>query len=296
MKTVQFETYKLNRVVNIHAIVSADYLNGVHLYKGTHAHEHAWELCYSMCGDTRITYNENVLTLDSEQCLLIAPGVNHTINLIQENAQAFVVSFTCMDAYLPMLRRQILDTTPRQQLQFQQILSELRAAFTLEENRLRIKHFNPSQTSPLGAEQLICCYLEEILIEMMRTVVRGKSDCGENTDLVTAVQSYLADQIMAYVRDHLGENLSVTQIATHFHYSRNQIGSLYKSATGTSLARAIALERIAKAKQMLEEHSKSITEISEELGYSSPQYFSKKFAQEVGCPPSQYVIQHGYHL
>ena len=40
---------------------------------------------------------------------------------------------------------------------------------------------------------------------------------------------------------------------------------------------------------MLLAHEKSITQIAEELGYSSAQYFSQSFSRETGCAPSRYA-------
>lgn len=286
-----YEIYRLTRVVSIYAIASADYLSGIYTNHTVHSHEQAWELCYCITGETVVSYNGSRLTLQQGQCLLIAPGVNHSINLHKSTYQAFVISFTCMDAYLPMLRERIVTTSSPQQQQFQQILIELRSAFSTKENQLRLRHFNPRTNSPLGAEQLICCYLEEILIEFLRTAVCEETEYSQHEDLEAAVQSYLAGTITAYIRSHIGDTLSVEQLARHFHYSRNRIGSLYKNATGISLGRAIIEERIAKAKVMLAAQERSITEISYALGFSSPQYFCKSFSKETGYPPSVYAEQ-----
>ena len=286
---VQYEPYRLSRVLSIYAIVSADHLIGAQPEHQIHIHEHAWELCYCMADRMSVRHNNTTLPLTQGQCLLIPPGVRHSISMPREQAQGFVVSFTCMDSYLSMLRGKITDASPRQQRQFEEILTELRSAFQLKENTLRVRHFRPSQTSLLGAEQLVCCYLEEILIEMMRTILRQETAPGTHTDLAAAAENYLAGQVTAYIRSHLGESLSVEQIAARFHYSRNRMSNLYKAATGQSLGRTIALERIARAKELLAAGEKTVTEISTELGYSSPQYFSKKFTLELGCPPSQYA-------
>lgn len=286
---VQYEPYRLSRVLSIHAILSADHVIGEHLEHQVHTHENAWELCYCMADELSVRHNNANLLLKQGQCLLIPPGVRHNLNIMPEQAQGFLISFTCTDSYLSMLRGKITNTSLRQQRQFQEILTELRSAFQLEKNTLRVHHFQPSKTSLLGAEQLVCCYLEEILIEMMRTILRQEASAEGHTDLETAAQNYLARQVTSYIRTHLGDALSVERIAARFHYSRNRMGNLYKAATGLSLGRAIALERIARAKELLAENEKTVTEISAELGYSSPQYFSRKFAQEVGCPPSQYA-------
>ena len=127
-----------------------------------------------------------------------------------------------------------------------------------------------------------------ILIEMLRSIVQQDGH-GQHTDLETAVHSFLADQVTAYIRSNLGQPISVEQIAAHFHYSRNRMGILYKAATGKSLGRAITELRISRAKELLQEGKKSITEISYELGFSTPQYFSRKFFQETGVAPSRYL-------
>lgn len=282
----QTETYRLRRVVSIYAIVTADHLIGFHGHFYPHSHNSAWELCYCVRGQISALQDGKELIFHSGQCLLIPPEVEHSVSTADE-CEAVVLSFTCMDSHLSALRGLPVDTNDRQQQRFLEILTELRSAFTLEQNKLRILKFRPSETSPLGAEQLICCYLEEILIEMLRSIVQKTET--QHRDLESAVQSLLASQVTAYIRDNLGEDLSVESIARHFHYSRNRLGILYKSATGTTLGKAITDQRIARAKELLAQGEKSITEIAGELGFSSPQYFSRKFSQEVGCAPSVYI-------
>ena len=288
IKNQQPETYRLHRIVSIYTICTADHLNGLYKDFRSHSHSNAWELCYCITGQVRAHQDKQTLLLDAGQCLLIPPGVDHMVITNSINSEALVLSFTCMDSHLSLLRALPVDTSPRQQQRFSEIIVELRSAFTLKRNELRISHFTPSSQSPLGAEQLICCYLEEILIEMLREIVQQEGH-GTHTDLQSAVHSILADQVTAYIRNNLGEPLSVDRIAAHFHYSRNRMGILYKAATGISLGKAITTERIKKAKELLEQGDKSVTEISYELGFSSPQYFSRKFHQETGFPPSEYT-------
>ncbi len=286
---IRYETYRLSRVVSIYAIVSADYLDGVTTSSDTHTHAHAWELCHCIRGEMRVRQDEACFLLHGGECLLIPPGAEHNVNVIQPDARCFVVSFTCMDSYLAMLRDQIIQTNARQRQQVQAILSELRSAFELEHAQVRVHHFTPSTSSLLGAEQLICCYLEEILIEMLRSLIRQESAQGRHPDLEAAAQSYLAGRVEAYIRANVDKPLSVQQIAAHFHYSRARLGSLYKRASGQTVGQTITQTKLDRAKELLAAGEKSVTEISEELGFSSAQYFSRKFSKEAGCPPSQYA-------
>ena len=104
-----------------------------------------------------------------------------------------------------------------------------------------------------------------------------------------AFQTYLTDQITDYIQNNLSSQLTVRKIADHFHYSRARLSTLYKEATGINISEAVSNALIQKAKSMLDKKDKSIFEISEELGFSSPQCFSYKFTKAVGMPPSRYA-------
>ncbi len=282
---MNYEPYRLSRVVSIYAIVSADHVKGVYSHSEVHRHRRAWELCCCMAGEVFVRQDGDLLKLNAGDCLLTPPGVAHDICVLRSDSECMALSFTCTDSYLSALRGQVL-STDRWQQRVQDIQRELRSAFRQEKETLRMMRFVPSATSLPGSEQLICCYLEEMLIEMLRSVL--KKEEKSNLDLETAMQQYLAAQITAYIRGNLSENLSVETISRRFHYSRNRLGLLYKAVTGNSLGQAISMERIARARELLAEGEKSVTEISGELGFSSVQYFSRKFTKEVGIAPSQY--------
>jgi AraC family transcriptional regulator len=70
---------------------------------------------------------------------------------------------------------------------------------------------------------------------------------------------------------------------SEFHFSR-----LFKRATGYSPLRYFIRQRMTKARGLLRETSRSITEIGLEVGYSSPSHFSYVFRREVGISPRDY--------
>ena len=49
--------------------------------------------------------------------------------------------------------------------------------------------------------------------------------------------------------------------------------------------------RLAKAEQLLSATDKSIVEISEELGFSTPSYFIQQFKSKKGVSPKQYRLK-----
>lgn len=58
---------------------------------------------------------------------------------------------------------------------------------------------------------------------------------------------------------------------------------------GKSIMELYMQLKIDEAKYLLREGSMSVSQISEQLGFSSPQYFSKRFSGLVNMSPRQYA-------
>lgn len=93
--------------------------------------------------------------------------------------------------------------------------------------------------------------------------------------------------VMGYIEDNIGQAMSVRSIATHFGYESGYFSSLFKEKFSYPLSQYIADRKIGTAKEMLIE-GRSVTDVSESLGFSSVHHFSKKFKTMVGVPPVKF--------
>lgn len=287
-----YEEHPLSRLVNIQAIVSADDINGQEHGIQLHAHQAAWELCICLAGEALVTKDTHDIPLQPGQLLFVPPGTMHVISTLQKHARAFIVSFTCDSSsgeYLTLLHDTLLPVTNEIQLLLEKIISELKTSFEQQSNSLRMTRFTPRTHSAMGSEQMICCYLELLLLNLLREVTMDRGEIVSSGQLQNALQLHLVRQVTGYIRAHLGDQLSADEVARHFHYSRARLSAICKTVTGLGINKLIGYERMQAAKELLAAQEKTVAQISEELGFSSPQYFSHKFSQEVGCPPSQYA-------
>ncbi|MGG1556288.1 helix-turn-helix domain-containing protein [Paenibacillus ferrarius] len=101
-------------------------------------------------------------------------------------------------------------------------------------------------------------------------------------------QSKLIAQMQQYVHEHLDSKITLREIANVFAFSPNYLGALFKECTGISFSDYLIRSRMERAKQLLQDPTLRIYEVSNQLGYSNMTYFHRQFKGEIGLTPSEY--------
>lgn len=91
-----------------------------------------------------------------------------------------------------------------------------------------------------------------------------------------------------YLRSHLGEDLTVDQIAADFHISRSKLYSSCEKYLGMGIAAYIRNLRLEKAKELLTGTDMTVSQIAAETGFSDYNYFCRVFKKETGLPARTY--------
>ncbi|MGI0106668.1 hybrid sensor histidine kinase/response regulator transcription factor [Salinimicrobium sp. WS361] len=105
----------------------------------------------------------------------------------------------------------------------------------------------------------------------------------------TSLEQQFVFEIIKYTRENIKEtNLNVEKLADEFNLSRSQLYRKIKNLTGLTANELIRKIRLERAKELLEENANSsISEISYNVGFSSPSYFSKCFKGHFGVLPTE---------
>lgn len=82
--------------------------------------------------------------------------------------------------------------------------------------------------------------------------------------------------------------LSVEKLSQELGMSRVQLFRKISALTNKNVVDYIAEYKIQKAKTLLNDHSKNITEIAYELGFNNPSYFTTFFKQKTNQTPSEW--------
>lgn len=100
---------------------------------------------------------------------------------------------------------------------------------------------------------------------------------------LTAVQ--LA-RVSEYVRDNIGENLRLSDLAAVVSLSTHRFLGLFRNTVGVTPHQFVIGERIRMACALLREGRESIAEIALKLGFSSHSHFCDTFRKHTGRTPS----------
>lgn len=104
--------------------------------------------------------------------------------------------------------------------------------------------------------------------------------------------------ILSYINENLGSDLSIDDIALRFYINRYYLMHNFKDQTGYTLHNYILQKRLAKAAALIRK-GLQIAYVSEQCGFRDYSSFVRAFKKSFGLPPKQYYkaimeLQHSY--
>lgn len=169
-------------------------------------------------------------------------------------------------------------------------------------------------------------HVKEIYFQLLMTLIRSSGDRNirlfDNTDssgflwnmmnefdtlselrdfLVMKVERYasliteqspysgIVNGILQFVHEHYADvHLSIGQISAHTMVTTSYLCNRFKQETGQTINHYITQYRIEKAKELLRDPLRKISDVSISVGYNNGDYFAKCFRKITGSNPSEY--------
>ncbi|RYG05803.1 MAG: AraC family transcriptional regulator, partial [Chitinophagaceae bacterium] len=98
----------------------------------------------------------------------------------------------------------------------------------------------------------------------------------------------IVDHARMIIRESFEESISPQEIAAQLQISYSRFRKLFKEYTGLAPVQYIIQLKLERAKENLINTSKTIKEISNELNFESPHYFSRLFKEKTGYTPHEF--------
>ncbi|MCM3748163.1 response regulator [Paenibacillus pasadenensis] len=124
--------------------------------------------------------------------------------------------------------------------------------------------------------------IEEQLIRLCGSMCRLKEEQVEKSD------HQAVERIHRFVKENLGNDLSLARIAEQVHFNPSYLSRFYKQITGRNLSDYINEIKADTAIDMLVHTPLRVNEIALRLGFESPSYFTSFFRKMTGFAPQEY--------
>lgn len=124
----------------------------------------------------------------------------------------------------------------------------------------------------------------EHMLEVLSTLLAKKI---EMPDMPSTYNNNFIN-ILQFINDNYVTNISIENIAHQLNLNQNYISQLFKKETGDTYTNYITNLRINKAKDLLQNTSLSLSDISDCVGYNDYFYFLKIFKKQVGISPGKF--------
>ena len=121
-------------------------------------------------------------------------------------------------------------------------------------------------------------FVHKFLLECV-TAVNSTKTQGDNPAI---------KKVCDYINSNLSKDISLEQMAEYANVSSFYLSRLFKEEKGITFINFLTDRRLEKSRELLNDTSLSIKEITAAIGYNDQNYFSRLFKSKYGLSPTEY--------
>lgn len=282
MKT--YLRHRISNVVDVKELIVFEYLDFEGKYKDYSESHDFWELCYVEKGEIILTVDGVKYTLSDNELFVIPPNSVHAYSSKSGNeSRVFVACFESFSHNLSPLSCNVFSLCENETACMNRVMEESVDTFNINQN----EQLETRQDAAFGGEQALLLQLEYLLICLLRRMSERKESAVVFVNDENFYQE-LTGALKRYIRENLGNRITLADICSKFSYSQSFICKIFKQQTGETLIEYVNRVKIAEACKLLLKTQMKVTEISASLGFQETKYFDALFKKNIGKTPTKY--------
>lgn len=155
--------------------------------------------------------------------------------------------------------------------------------------KLLLSIANEIRFKSLNYEFLVSLKLMELMVFVMRFDSTQKA--SQISEKARTEKHDLVEKVATYLSDAYADNESLEEIARKFFVNKCYLSRIYKEVTGFTISEYKNINRIRRARVLLDETDTSISDIAKTLGFQGCAYFVKVFKTYTETTPYHYRKQ-----
>ena len=238
--------------------------------------------------DDKELLNYAKLRLQKTYQIITASNGKQAFDLVLQNLPDIVIS----DISMPKMNGRQLCMNLKSKMETCHIPVVLLTGLSSKQNIL--------QGLESGADEYITKPVEfDILVKKIDGIIENRQilkrkflqlDETENFDILNELDTLFITNINTYIEENISDpELSVYDLYEFVCMSRTPFYHKLKSLVDLSPSEYIRSIRLKRARALLKEKNKNISEVAYSVGFSNPKYFSTSYKKYYGQSPSAYV-------
>ncbi|MBQ8408501.1 MAG: helix-turn-helix domain-containing protein [Clostridia bacterium] len=224
-----------------------------------------WEAVFVTSGEVEVTEDENVYTLGEGNLIFHAPMELHRIKSAGGSSPSgFILSFASSGKLPEVISGGVFTLDPTQVTEYAAICK-------------KAIEFKGNDANPLLGQE-VAALLSAFVIGL-----EAKS-AATGTSVSQSAMEYR--RIVSFMSEKVCENLTLSDIASKSNVSVSYVKLLFRTYAGVSPKSYFNQLRIRRATELLSRGT-SVTEVSDIMNFSSPNYFSAFYKKHTGISPSE---------
>lgn len=208
-----------------------------------------------------------------------------------KQAMKYVPDVVVCDVMMPVMDGIACCKRLKSELQTSHIPVLMLTAYAMDEQRIQgyDSRADAYLTKPFNAK-LLMTRIRNLIDNRKRLKSLAEDVTGGGKQSLGEVEKGFVEKLKTLIDEKMGDSeLSVEDLGAELGLGRVQLYRKTKSLTGYAPNELLRIARLRKAASLLASSEKTVAEITYEVGFSSPSYFTKCYKDYFGESPSEFL-------
>jgi len=285
-----FIRHGFEKVFNVEKIITVFYMEFSKDFRYDGERHDFWEMVYIDRGEMICTADKRQFVLKGGELTFHKPNEFHNLS---GNASAApnvsILTFECRSKAMKDFEGKIIRLSAEEKALLSMLFEEGISAFRLvDEKNPLLQQLKKVQNAPFGSSQMTKNLLEIFLIKLHRNKDVLSKRKRYNYKVNGVEIPHDVKEILDVLENNLYNRLTVRDVARAVSKSVSTVKNLFALYKPNGIMRYYNYLKIEEAKKLIREGKYNFTQISELLGFDTPQYFSGCFKRFTRMSPLEY--------
>lgn len=285
-KSMEFKLKNIETVLNVSKIANVHFFEFPKGYETKDDKHPFCELIFVNGGSLHVRSEPYEGLLSKNQMIIHGANRIHSLVCPTDSATSLIIiGFECFSDKLQYFAKKPVALNEAETKQLAEIVKEGRNVFAPPYN-VPLYDMEKKKKQLFGSEQMLKVLLETFLIGLIR-----KYEFFEQAEETESI-GFEIGEIIEYIDNNYREKITIDELSFLFRTNRSTLCKEFKGATGQSPIGYVNAKKLAAAKDLLTTTKKSVSAISDELGFDCVPYFCRFFKKHTGKTPKEFALRH----